>query len=203
MKFLARPASELRFSTLNILAATTKFGLALVLFAALSLCTVRAQQQTAEIDHLTTAEDDLIHETQELDKRIEIFVKAVERRLMVLTGVTETRTAVKASKETKKKDADKWGQLPTGTRSELLSDVKSILDEAVRNIDNAAEHNAKNTLLPKALKKLADGCSRFALQLKPFYDSAQSDRERREVYDAMENCREIIQANSEYAAATK
>ena len=195
MRFRARFTAAITFVNPNISAASAKLAVLLIICAALSF-SVKAQQKSAEIDHLTTAEDDLIHDTQELDKRIEIYVKAIDRRLIVLTGGTENNTAVKETKK-KDKDADKWGPPPTGTRAELLSDVKSILDESVRNIDNAAEHNAKNALLPKALKKLADGCSRFTVQLKPFYDSAQGERERSDVYDAMENCREVITANTE------
>ncbi len=198
MKFGARFPANLTFFNLNILAASAKLALLLIICAAPTF-NIRAQQKSAEIDHLTIAEDDLIHDTQELDKRIEIYVKAIDRRFVVISGGTETKTAVKETKK-KDKDADKWGPPPTGTRAELLSDVKSILDEAVRNIDNAAEHNAKNALLPRALKKLADGCSRFSTQLKPFYDSAQGEKTRADVYDALENCREVIAASTEHGA---
>jgi C4-dicarboxylate-specific signal transduction histidine kinase len=202
MKLFAKSAAVLHFPKCKILTASMKLVFAVVLLAAFFHSVSAQQQPVTKIDHLTTTEDDLIHETQELDKRVEIFVKAIERRLMVLNPATETKTAVKASKETKKKDVDKLGQLPTGTHAEMLGDIKSILDEAVRNIDNAAEHDAKNVILPKALKKLADGCSRFTSQLKPFYDSAQSERERADVYDALENCREIIEANTKQNTAT-
>ena len=192
MKFGVRGTAGAGFVNFEALAAAPKTALLLVICAVFIL-TAQAQQKAARMDHLTTAEDDLIHDTQELDKRIEIYVKAIDRRLIVLTGGTETKQIVK---ETKKKDADQWGPPPTGTRAELLSDVKSILDEAIRNIDNAAEHDAKNLLLPKALKKLADGCLRLTTQLKPFNDSAQGERERADVYDALENCREVISADT-------
>ena len=37
-------------------------------------------------DHLTPQEVDLVKEAQVLDKRIEVFIKAAERRLMVING---------------------------------------------------------------------------------------------------------------------
>lgn len=159
-------------------------------------------QQTSKIDHLTIGEDDLIHDTQELDKRIEVFIKAIDRRLIVLNPTSETIFAAPDSKKSKKKDFDKLGELPTGTRTELLVDVKSILVEAISNIDNAAERDAKNALLPKALKTLADGCTRLTLRLKSFYDSAQNETERAAVYDATENCREIIEAHAKHSINT-
>lgn len=156
-------------------------------------------QQTAKIDHLTVAEDDLIHETQELDKRLEIFVKAIDRRLLVLNPVFTATTVNQENKKPKKKEVDKWGELPTGTRAELITDIKYILEEAVRNVDNAAEHNAKNPLLPKVLKTLADNCSRVTTQFKPFYDSANSEAEREAIHESLENCREIIEASLKHA----
>ncbi|HET7113339.1 MAG TPA: hypothetical protein VFI57_06830, partial [Pyrinomonadaceae bacterium] len=37
-------------------------------------------------DHLTPQEVDLVKEAQILDKRIEVFIKAAERRVMVIKG---------------------------------------------------------------------------------------------------------------------
>ncbi|HEU4767052.1 MAG TPA: hypothetical protein VFS77_06745, partial [Pyrinomonadaceae bacterium] len=37
-------------------------------------------------DHLTPQEVDLVKEAQILDKRIDVFIRAAERRLMVITG---------------------------------------------------------------------------------------------------------------------
>ena len=37
-------------------------------------------------DHLTQQEVDLVKEAQILDKRIDVFIKAAERRVMVING---------------------------------------------------------------------------------------------------------------------
>ena len=42
-------------------------------------------------DHLTPQEVDLVKDTQILDKRIEVFIKAAERRLLVLTGTGQSQ----------------------------------------------------------------------------------------------------------------
>ena len=60
-------------------------------------------------DHLTPQEIDLVKEAQELDKRTEVFVKAADRRLLVLTGATA------GSEKQLEKHSEKWGELPTGS----------------------------------------------------------------------------------------
>src|ERR1700750_2109428 len=80
-------------------------------------------------DHLTPQEVDLVKEAQVLDKRIEIFIKAADRRIIVLKG----GTAAAANTKQAKKDAERWGELPTGSRAELISDIAQIFDEAITN----------------------------------------------------------------------
>jgi hypothetical protein len=75
----------------------------------------RAQKR----DHLNEQEIELIRDFQEIDKRIEIFVKAAERRLLVLANPNATQ---------KKKEEEIWGPLPTGTKLELLTDYKRNLE---------------------------------------------------------------------------
>ena len=49
---------------------------------------VRASAQKR--DHLTPQEVDLVKANQVLDKRIEVFIKAAERRLIVINGTAAT-----------------------------------------------------------------------------------------------------------------
>src|ERR1044072_3228132 len=93
-----------------------------------------AQTVNAQRDHLTPQEVDLVKEAQILDKRIEVFVKAADRRLMVLTGTQS------ANAKQLKKDSELWGELPTGSHADLLGDIAGILDEAITNIDRSEEH---------------------------------------------------------------
>jgi hypothetical protein len=155
--------------------------LLLLLLSSLS-ATGRAQR-----DHLTEQETDLVREEQALDRRTAIFIKAIERRLLV---ISDPQAAV--SKQAKK-DAEKWGELPKGTRAELLWDIAKILDEAIVNIDDTAARNPQSPLLPKALHNLADASTRFLGQLTPLRDSAQG-REREALEQAIENAQSIIEA---------
>ena len=138
-------------------------------------------------DHLTPQEVDLIKDTQILDKRIEVFIKAAERRVLVLTG-----TAAGSEKQLKK-DAEKWGELPSGNPGELISDIARIFDEAITNIDDVSGRDEKNPLIPKALRKLAAAATRIVEQVKPL--GAKSSTSEVNSYDQlMENAEAIVQA---------
>jgi hypothetical protein len=140
-------------------------------------------------DHLTPQEVDLIKDTQILDKRIEVFIKAAERRVLVLTGTAP------ASEKQLKKDSEKWGELPTGNPGELISDIARILDEAITNIDDVSARDEKNPLIPKALRKLAAAATRIVEQVKPL--GSKSTTSESHSYDQLlENADAIVQAAS-------
>jgi hypothetical protein len=102
------------------------------LLLSLLLCPARAwaQGEGAKRDHLTPEEIELVRAAQILDVRIAVFTKAAERRLLVLTDPNA------ASSRQAEKDMKKWGELPTGTRTQLLTDLAKILEEASTNIDD-------------------------------------------------------------------
>src|SRR6185503_12359365 len=99
-------------------------------------------------DHLTDAETELIRYHQQLDKRIDIFIKAIDRRFAIINGTQQAKI--------KKLDRDEpdWGDLPKGTRADLFSDIASILDEAITNIDDVSSHDEKSPLISRSLRKL-------------------------------------------------
>ena len=139
-------------------------------------------------DHLTEQEVEQIKDTQILDKRIDVFVKAVERRLRVLTGTT-TDTA-----KQQKKDAELYGDLPTGSRAELVGDIAKILDEAITNIDDVSSRDDKNPLIPKALRTLAAEATRVVGQLRPFEAQAKDAAEVASFEQLSENAESILSA---------
>ena len=141
-------------------------------------------------DHLTPQEVELVKDAQVLDQRIDIFVKAAERRLLVLTGTTAT------SSKQLKKDAEKWGELPNGTRAQLLADIAKILDEAITNIDDVSLRDEKNPQIPKALRKLAAEATRIFEQLKPMREQAKADDEIASFATLAENAESILEAAS-------
>jgi hypothetical protein len=165
-------------------------GLACLLLCALitSPFMTAARTSASRRDPLTEKEADLVREAQALDKRTEVFTKAVERRLLALAGPSASN-----SKQAQK-DADKWGELPQGTRAELLYDIAGILDEAVTNIEDVGSHNSKSSLIPKSLRILAEASTRFLPQLTAMRERAQEEREKDALERAIEGAQEIITA---------
>jgi len=145
-----------------------------------------ARGSTARRDPLTDKEADLVREAQALDKRTEVFIKAAERRVLVITDPNAGASGQA------QKDAEKWGDL-NGTRAELLSDIANILEEAITNIEDAGSHNAKSQLIPKSIRKLAGAATRFLPALIALRDGA-NDEERGALEKAIENAQEIVTA---------
>ena len=154
----------------------------------LAICSVSAYSQTR--DHLTEKEVDLVKEAQILDKRIDVFIKAAERRMMVINNSSA------ANAKQLKKDAERWGELPTGSRAELVGDISRILDEAITNIDDVSSHDERNPLIPKSLRKLAQSVNSIMTQLKPIATEAKSEAEIASFEKLNEDAQSILDALS-------
>jgi hypothetical protein len=139
-------------------------------------------------DYLTLQEVDLVKEAQELDKRTDVFIKAAERRLIVING-----TAAENAKQLKK-DAELWGELPTGSRAELVSDIARIVDAAIDNIDDVSEHDERNPLVAKSLRKLAASVNSIMARLKPLSAQMKSEAETASFEQLNEGLQSIMEA---------
>src|SRR4026209_454530 len=139
-------------------------------------------------DHLTQQEVDLVKEAQALDKRTEVFIKAAERRLMVINGSSA------ANAKQLKKDSKRWGELPTGSRAQLITDIARILDEAITNIDDVNIRDERNPLIPKALRRLAQAVNSIMGQLKPLSAEAKGDAEIASFELLNEDAKSILEA---------
>lgn len=159
-------------------------GLAAAVVTAVAL-PPRAQSFQAR-DHLNAEEADLVKDAQVLDQRIEVFVRAADRRLLVLTGAVDSTHRLK--------DSEKWGERPTGTRADLLGDIAKILDEAIANIDDVSSRDEKNPLIPKALRKLAAAVTRIFDQLRPMEVQVRGDAEIARFEQLRENGESILEA---------
>ena len=155
---------------------------------ALVLCVVVVAQGQRE--HLTPQEIDLVKEAQVLDKRIDVFIKAAERRLMVINNAAGSAANAKQLK----KDSERWGELPTGSRAELVSDIARILDEAITNIDDVSSRDERNPLIAKSLRKLAQAVNSIMTQLKPLSTEAKSDAEIASFELLNEDAQSILEA---------
>ncbi|HEU4595108.1 MAG TPA: hypothetical protein VFS10_08040 [Pyrinomonadaceae bacterium] len=161
---------------------------ALLIFFAL-VVSLPAHAAAPQREHLTPEEVEIIRDTQELDKRTAVFIKAAERRLLALSDPSAKQL---------KDDLEKWGEVK-GTRTQLLSDVARILDEAVVNIDDAHTHNQKSPLLRRALYKLSEASGRFIPQLVPLRAAAQTEPEREMLEQAIEQAQQIVEAAKTHA----
>lgn len=165
----------------------------LTLTLSISLLMIYPAAAAARRDPLTEKEADLVREAQALDKRTEVFIKAAERRLLLLS-------APNAAAKESPKDIEKWGEL-AGTRAQLLGDLANILDEAVTNIEDVGTHNSKSGLIPKSIRKLAEASTRFLPQLTALRDRVNDD-ERGELERAVEQIQEILAAAGKLPAET-
>ncbi len=134
-------------------------------------------------DYLTEAEIELVRDNQEIDLRIGILMKAIDRRFEVINNKTV-------------KESEKWGEPPKGTRVQLLIDIEQLLTKAIDDIEQVAERNRENKLFPKAVHKLADSCTAYLPQFKSLLDTTKDEKERGSLLGSIERCNEVIEAAS-------
>jgi hypothetical protein len=153
----------------------------LVCFAAPT--SINAQRR----DYMTEPESELVREAQEIDLRIFVLTKMIDRRFAILNN-----------EQTKpEKNSEKWGEPPTGTRLELLSDINKLLQKAIDDIDDVAAHNRMDSkLFPKAMRNLAEAAARYQPKLKAIYDQNPDNREKGLLLGASEFCDTIIEASA-------
>lgn len=177
-----------------------------IAFLVISLFAISAfaMPATAQRDYFTTEEVELIRNAQEIDHRINILVQAIDRRFAVL------KLDVASPKRAKKDE--EWGELPTGTRLEILYDIKRILQKAIDDIDSLAERpdsaviyvdpadpKEKKSkgfaeLFPKAVRDLAAAAKRYQPVLKAELDKPNDNSEKGSILDALQDCDEIVAA---------
>lgn len=136
-------------------------------------------------DYLTEQEIELIRDAQEIDKRIEVLTKAIDRRFAALNNETSEQIG---------KDAEKWGEIPKGNRIQLISDIAKILQKAVDDIDDVAARSKDSKLFPKAVQKLAEEAQKFLPQFQTQLDKISDGKERGTILNSIDICNQIIDA---------
>jgi hypothetical protein len=153
-------------------------------------------------DFLTEQEVEIVRDSQDIDERIDSLTKMIDRRFHVL-GIN-----VNGWKDAGKTTSATWGGLPTGTRAELLNDIKKILQKAVDDIDNLAAHPSSAPIrekgdkrakkdperFPNAVRELAAAAGRYIGPLKTELDRSKDDREKGSIIDSIELCSQILEA---------
>lgn len=142
--------------------------------------------QSKKRDHLTEQEVDLVRDVQQIDQRIEVFIKAADRRILVLTDPNATQ---------KKKEEEVWGPLPTGTKLELLTDYKKILEEAEEKLDDFFSREPKSDLLKKALQKFKQAANKQIIQLRALAAQITDKKEQRALAEAIEEAETVTKAD--------
>ena len=165
--------------------------LALIAFVSFTATQASAQKR----DDLTDAETELIRFHQELDKRIEVFIKAADRRFAIINGTVPPST----KKSTK--DEPDWGEVPKGSRAELLSDIAGILDEAITNIDDVSRRDERNPLVSRSLRKLTAAANRYLNQLAALRSKTTDADEIAAMERVVENANQIIEAGGKLEPA--
>ncbi|MDQ3321101.1 MAG: hypothetical protein M3525_01395 [Acidobacteriota bacterium] len=163
------------------------------LILSLFFCVFLAASSSANAqkrDHLNEMEVELVRDAQEIDKRTEIFVKAIDRRFLVLNNdATQTKQIAK--------DLDKWGDLPAGTRPQLFTDIKKLLEEAINNIDDVATHAKMDAqLFPKAVRTLAAAAAGYLPEFKSSLNKTTDEKEKGAILASIESCEQIIEASA-------
>lgn len=163
----------------------------IIVVSGLLACNASAQRR----DFMTDEEIELVRENQDIDKRIEVLTKMIDRRFSVM-GVD-----VGGWKPTQKEQAA-WGAIRTGTRSELLLDVRQLLQKAIDDIDDVAMHNentltqnkTEGLLFPAAVRNLAAAANRYLPHLRSTLDKSTDERDRGLIMASIEHCEAIIEA---------
>lgn len=146
-------------------------------------------------DHLTEPEMELVRNNQELDKRIDVFIKAADRRFAIISGAVQPVPSKKA-----KQDEELWGDMPQGSRAELLSDIAGILDEAITNIDDVSRRDEKNPLISRSLRKLTAASNGYIARLTAMRNETKVDAELSAIEHALENAAQIIEVGNKLPA---
>ncbi len=180
-----------RFPTLIL------FSIAVVF---LGILTSHAQNR----DFLTDEEIEIVRDAQEIDSRINVLIRAADRRFAVLNIDV-------AYEKAGKKESENWGQSPKGERIELLFDIKRILQKAIDDIDNISERpdsailpdpDDKNSKKPKtlvelfpiAVRSLAKAATRFKPGLQKELDATEDQKQRGVILASIESCDQILEA---------
>lgn len=145
-------------------------------------------------DFVSEQEAELVREYQEIDRRIDVLMKFIDRRLAAAGIAGHTWSAPK--------NAELWGEEPKGTRVELLYDVKRILQKAVDDIDDIAsretaaiEGNERSgKVFPKAVRNLAAAATRFKPIFQTELSKSTNEKEKGILFDSIELCDQIVEA---------
>ena len=146
-------------------------------------------------DHLTEQEGELVRFNQDLDKRTDVFIRAINLRFAIINGTA----APPKPKKTNKEEPD-WGDPPKGSRAELLEDVAGILDEAITNIDDVSRRDEKSPLLSRSLRKLTAATNGYLSQINALKTQSKDPDELAAIVRIDDYANQIIEVGNKLPA---
>ena len=162
-------------------------------------------------DYMTEAEIEIVRDAQDIDTRVEVLTKMIDRRFAIL-NVDVGGTKVPD------KETDKWGAAPTGTRTQMLDDIRNLLQKAIDDIDNVASHPVDYNIdkdrsekqkkrdaqrFPNSVRELAASARRYQPALKALLEKSTDERDKGLILAALESCNEVIAASGKIPAQEK
>ena len=179
----------------RILRPITNMKIFLAVFA-VALAIVFVGEASAQgRDFLTDEEIELVRDNQDIDKRIDVLTRMIDRRFVAMgLDVGGWKDAAKNSSV--------WGEMRTGTRTELLSDIRQLLQKAIDDVDDVAMHNentltqnkTEGLLFPKAVRTLGTAAARYLPKLRSTLETTKDDKDRGLIIASIEHCEAIIDA---------
>ncbi|HSI89414.1 MAG TPA: hypothetical protein VK918_10180 [Pyrinomonadaceae bacterium] len=154
-----------------------------------------AEADAQRRDFMSEAEIEIVRDSQDIDVRIDVLVRMMDRRFTLLgvdTGGWKERP----------KDLEKWGEPPTGSRLDLITDIRKLLVKAVDDLDVIAQRSddalkqnqTEGKLFPKAVRTLDSAAQRYMVPLTKGIDTAANEAERGQYLNIIALCEEIIEA---------
>lgn len=163
-------------------------------FVVMALLAVSA---SAQRDYINEKEADLVRENQQIDLRIDILTKAIDRRFMALNGQAE------GSKDWQK-SSDTWGDMPTGSRAALFRDIERLLQKAIDDIDDVAAHDRMDSkFFPKAVRALGKSAEKYLPELTSALGKTKDEKEKGAILGSIESCEQILEAVIKLPAEVK
>jgi hypothetical protein len=167
-----------------------------ILFFLLIFGTLFGTASAQRRDYMTEAEVEIVRNNQDVDLRIAVLTHMIDRRFTAL--------GIASGGSKPKKSEDDWGEEPKGTRLELLSDIKNLLEKAIDDIDNVAARMPEKTkeekkgenVFNKAVRSLAASSNRWIPLLKKEHDATQDEKILGVTAASIEFCEQVIEATS-------
>jgi hypothetical protein len=170
-------------------------GTILVTVLFMCLLVVAGPTYAQRRDYMTEHEIELVRENQDIDRRIGVLVRMIDRRFAAM-GIEVSGW------KPRDRDLAEWGELPETSSVDLWWDIRQLLSKAMDDIDSIAERDANalpqnrtsGRLFPKAVKMLDEAARRYLDPLKRSSEAKIDERQRGLILNSIELCEQVIAA---------